>query len=149
MEKCSICSKPLSKGSKSGKCKSCVQLGNQRYKNRIFTPAMRKKYSDAKMGDKNPMWRGDKVSYGALHDWVKWHKPKPLICEVCKLKKRLDLANISQKYLRDLFDWEWLCRKCHMEKDGRLAVFRKMHGGNQKCAVEKEVATECAENVVD
>ena len=31
-----------------------------------------------------------------------------------------DLANISQEYRRDVDDFEWLCRSCHMKKDGRI-----------------------------
>jgi hypothetical protein len=42
---------------------------------------------------------------------------------MCKQKRKLEVANISQQYKRDLSDWEWLCRKCHMTKDGRLKVF--------------------------
>lgn len=32
----------------------------------------------------------------------------------------MDLANKSGKYLRDLSDWWYLCRKCHMTIDGRI-----------------------------
>ena len=67
----------------------------------------------------NPMWKGDNVSYGALHDYVKTYMQKPLNCEDCGKPKKLDIANRSGKYSRDLRDWEWLCRKCHMKKDGK------------------------------
>lgn len=76
--------------------------------------------SDVKLGDKNPMWKGDQVSYTSLHEYVRKHLPVPERCEVCHEVKSLDLANISQKYKRDLSDWEYLCRRCHMIKDGRL-----------------------------
>lgn len=66
------------------------------------------------------MWKGYDVGLSALHDWVKDRKPKPELCECCGLVKPHDLANISQEYSRDLDDWEWLCRACHMRKDGRL-----------------------------
>ena len=78
------------------------------------------------LGEKNGQWRGKDVSYGALHDYIKWHLPKPDKCERCGKNKRLDLANISQEYKRDLSDWEWLCRLCHMTKDGRLEKTTKM-----------------------
>jgi len=42
-----------------------------------------------------------------------------------KKTNQLDLANISQEYKREISDWEWLCRKCHMTKDGRLKCFLK------------------------
>lgn len=69
---------------------------------------------------KNGMWKGDKAGLDAIHIWVLRRKPKPKVCEDCKKKPPLDLANISQKYKRDVNDFEWLCRKCHMTKDGRL-----------------------------
>lgn len=72
-------------------------------------------------GTKNSEWKGDHVGYTALHEWVKRHKPKQDFCTDCKqVKKRLDLANISQQYKRDINDYEWLCVSCHMHKDGRL-----------------------------
>ena len=67
------------------------------------------------------MWKGDRIGYVGIHDYVKWHLRKPTLCQRCGVAKRLDLANISQKYKRDLNDWEWLCRSCHMIKDGRLS----------------------------
>lgn len=69
---------------------------------------------------KNPLWKGDGVGYAALHQWVSSRLEKPIRCSCCNEIKRLDLANISNEYKRDLSDWEWLCRKCHMTKDGRL-----------------------------
>ncbi len=65
-------------------------------------------------------WKGDKVGYWGLHLWVKKHKKKPKLCEECNIKKPFDVANISGKYLRDIDDYEWLCRKCHQISDGRL-----------------------------
>lgn len=81
--------------------------------------------SESKMAEKNPMWAGDKVKYGQLHNWVKKRLPKPKICPICKERNVLDLANIAPKpnvrtYNRNLENWEWLCRRCHMVKDGRL-----------------------------
>lgn len=70
--------------------------------------------------NKNPMWRGDDVGYSAVHEWIKKYFPKPQLCNECKKEKPYDLANISQTYKRDISDWEWLCRKYHMKKDGRL-----------------------------
>lgn len=70
-------------------------------------------------GEKNGQWKGEDVGYHALHDYVKTHMTKVLNCERCGLPKKLDIANISGEYKRDLRDWEWLCRKCHMKQDGR------------------------------
>lgn len=74
-------------------------------------------------GSKHPNWKGDKVGYTALHSYIHKWLPKPEFCVDCKKVPPLDVANISQKYLRDFSDWEWLCRKCHLTKDGRLERF--------------------------
>ncbi len=72
----------------------------------------------------NHTWRGDDVHIGTLHQWIKTYKPKPKLCESCHIKPPRDCANISGNYLRDVNDFEWLCRRCHMLKDGRLEAAR-------------------------
>lgn len=74
----------------------------------------------AKLKDKNPMWKGDKVGMKALHEWVTNHFPKTNLCQICNKIPPHDLANISGEYKRDLDDWNWLCRRCHMLSDGRM-----------------------------
>src|SRR5437867_10867675 len=75
------------------------------------------------LDDGNPNWYGDNVGYRGVHKWVRYRLQKPQLCVRCKDRAALDLANISGKYLRDLTDWEWLCRLCHMKSDGRLTEF--------------------------
>jgi len=70
-------------------------------------------------GEKHYKWKGDKVGYGGLHSWIRRNKPKPELCECCGMSQPFDLANISQEYKRDINDFEWLCRSCHMIKDKR------------------------------
>jgi len=77
----------------------------------------KKTLSKRMRGKKNPMWKGDDVGYCSLHEWIKNHKQKPEFCEECKKKKPYDLANISGKYKRDVNDFRWLCRSCHMKFD--------------------------------
>ncbi len=77
-----------------------------------------------KLGEKNPQWKGDNVKNNALHAWIRRHKPKPEFCENCKKVPPFDLANISQEYHRDINDFKWLCRSCHMEEDGRIIKLR-------------------------
>jgi hypothetical protein len=61
----------------------------------------------------------ENVSYGAMHDWVRYHKDKTGECAICGRKdsgiegRDFDLANLSGKYLRDVDDYEWLCVWCH------------------------------------
>jgi hypothetical protein len=72
-----------------------------------------------KVGKHNPMWKGPKVGYKSLHEYMRVHYIKPELCECCHLKPSLDLAN-KGTYDRNIQNWEWLCRRCHMVKDGRM-----------------------------
>lgn len=76
----------------------------------------------------HPQWKGDKAGYYSIHTWVKARKFKPELCEVCTTRQVKDLANIrpdinDETYNRDLKNWIYLCRRCHMEQDGRLENF--------------------------
>lgn len=75
---------------------------------------------DHMQGATHPNWRGDNASSCALHVWARRLKPKPDFCEICGEKPPYDLANVSGNYKRDITDFQWLCRKCHMQSDGRL-----------------------------
>lgn len=71
--------------------------------------------------EKSDAWKGDEAGYTAIHTDIKKIFEKPKQCQECgKETNFLDLANISGKYKRDISDWEYLCRYCHMKKDGRL-----------------------------
>jgi len=73
------------------------------------------------LAEKNGQWRGDKVGYNSLHSWVRRRKYKPGFCEDCHVNTDvLDLANVSGLYLRNVDDFKYLCRLCHMKSDGRL-----------------------------
>jgi len=83
------------------------------------------KISLAKLGEKNPMWKGDDVGYSGVHFWARKLIKKPKWCVRCKKRPALDLSNISGEYKRDITDWEYLCRKCHMDEDGRNEQLRQ------------------------
>lgn len=70
-------------------------------------------------GEKHWKWKGDKVGYDGIHDWVKLRKGTPRKCEHCLSTndKYYDWANKSGKYKRDLKDWLRLCRQCHAKFD--------------------------------
>ncbi len=134
INKCLDCKKEINKVSK--RCRSCAnrfrkgkyfisEKGKRNIRKGHQKEEVRRKIGESNTGDKNGMWKGDKVGLNALHDWVKKRKPKPNLCEKCKKKRPHDLANISQKYKRDIKDFEWLCRRCHMKKDGRLNKLNK------------------------
>lgn len=59
--------------------------------------------------------------YTSLHERLRREYPHNGECNDCGIStSKLDLANISQEYLDDISDWEYLCRRCHMLKDGRM-----------------------------
>jgi hypothetical protein len=86
------------------------------------------------VAEKNGMWKGDNVGYVALHQFIKLRKPKPKVCESCSREVRLDLANISGEYKRDVNDFIWLCRKCHTKMDWKNGV-RKHEEPFKKCPI--------------
>lgn len=83
-----------------------------------------KMIGDKKLNENNSQWVGDDVGSTALHNWVRRRKIKPKNCELCGKNKPSDLANMSGKYKRDVDDFKWLCRKCHMISDGRSEKLR-------------------------
>lgn len=85
----------------------------------------------APKGERNKAWKGESVSYRAIHLWV-----QNILGKACKCSNRscfyprknrrgsimlkpikYDWANISGEYKRDLSDWIQLCRSCHMLMD--------------------------------
>jgi hypothetical protein len=115
-KKCLNCESLVLK--RSTRCCSC----NSRFihTGKTLTNAQKKKISKGVTGENNGMWKGNSVGYGGLHKWVRNNKLKPDYCEDCKKCRPYDVANISQEYKRDINDFEWLCRKCHMIKDKRI-----------------------------
>ncbi len=87
--------------------------------------SFRNKTRKRMLGKNNPQWDGDKVGLCGLHGWIRRNKPRSKLCECCNKVPPYDLANISQEYKRKIKDFEWLCRKCHMTKDGRLNNLNK------------------------
>ena len=77
------------------------------------------KISEANQNEKHPQWKGDRVGYLALHQWIARKLGNPKKCEHCETTtaKRYDWANVSGDYKRDLTDWIRLCRKCHIQYD--------------------------------
>ena len=90
------------------------------HKGKILSRETKDKISVGKIGELNPNWKGNKAGYYALHMWVNSRLIKPKLCAICNNKPPYDLANISQEYKRDLSDWRYICRSCHMKEDGRI-----------------------------
>lgn len=112
------------------KCKYCdKEFGSRKSMTnhrRHHYPGFTEKYSKSMKGktagEKHYNWKGDDVKYGSLHDYIRYYKKKSDICEHCKINKSIDLANISGEYKRDINDFVWLCRSCHMKMDYKSGV---------------------------
>lgn len=102
---------------------SLAQLGKKRSKE------SRERYRLSKLGKNNPMWKDDNIkSMTALHAWVRSRLQEPSLCDMCHNIPPYDLANTTGKYTRDLSNWAYYCRKCHMISDGRLGfMYGKKH----------------------
>lgn len=77
------------------------------------------------LGENHWLWKGDKVRYGGLHDWVRRRLGKPIICnfEDITCKGVMDWTNISGEYKRDVNDFISLCRSHHRRFDyGRKKI---------------------------
>ena len=124
--KCRQCSAILAdpKRNRTGLCRPCsarenVKISHESIRGIPRTEETKERIRQTKIAEKNPMWRGDSVGIHQLHTWVKVRLPKPKKCECCKKVPPYDLAN-KGIYDRNLENWEWLCRRCHMTKDGRI-----------------------------
>jgi hypothetical protein len=73
-------------------------------------------------GKNHPSWVGNNYkSLSGVHDWIRTRKAKPKYCEHCKKIPPVDLSiKNGKEYSRNIQDYEWLCRKCHMIYDGRI-----------------------------
>jgi hypothetical protein len=93
------------------------------------TKDTKQKMSKSAMAENNSQWKGNKVGYCSLHEWIRNRKPQPKQCQHCgKLSKHLDLANISGQYCRDINDYRYLCRSCHQVYDCIMGFRTKVYG---------------------
>ena len=66
-------------------------------------------------GQNHHGWRGDAVSYRALHTYLSSHYPKTGVCEECGGSgSRTEYALIKgREYTRNREDYRELCKRCH------------------------------------
>lgn len=83
------------------------------------------KNMSSKKDESSPSWKGQGVSYGRLHVWIRQQMGDPGECVYCaepNKKSRdgrsyLHWANVSGEYKRELDDWIPLCPSCHLKYD--------------------------------
>lgn len=105
--KCEICQKTLNNRS----AKRCVKHMSDEH---------RRKLRIAKIGitgDQSNGWKGDAVSYGGLHRWIRRTLGTPNRCSQCGrtgfTSHQIGWANKSRQYKRKTSDWIRLCVRCH------------------------------------
>lgn len=74
-------------------------------------------------------WKGDKVGYSALHDWLGLHFGKANKCEQCGktgIGKQIQWALIKgMKYERKRENFWQLCARCHVHYDNTIPYVSK------------------------
>lgn len=69
-------------------------------------------------GKEHPNWKGKKVSYAGLHQWVRRALGKAKQCSECGNKENgCHWANVDHKYRRKVEDYKELCVACHWKHD--------------------------------
>lgn len=83
-----------------------------------------------RVGEKNPMWGGNNVKKQAGNDRARrLFKNNKCPCEVCNTNKVEIHHKDSNPLNNDVSNISWLCRKHHMEIDGRM---EKLHIASRK-----------------
>ena len=101
------------------------QIEHERERARIYNRSRRKTEKGKATNERHGLWKGDEVGNGALHEWIRRHKPTPEYCEHCNLTvSRYDAHNISGNYIRDIDDFVYLCKSCHRKE--HIAKARQM-----------------------
>lgn len=98
-------------------------------KRRTFTPEQIEGYRQRRLGENNPMYRGNahKIDkhYRHVHYWIARVYGRPQLCQHCRITSssyHYQWANISGEYRKDISDWARLCAQCHRAYDwGKIA----------------------------
>lgn len=109
---------------KIGKANSVALLGkimSQSTKDKIREASLRNGNKPPILtGKDNPGWRGDKVGFHGVHDWVYKVLGAPKKCEHCSISepdRMYHWANKHHTYRRRVRDWMRLCVPCHRKYD--------------------------------
>jgi hypothetical protein len=77
-------------------------------------------------GERNGQWTGDAASANAGHLRAARMYPDPGMCTRCGKKRAERHHKDGNPANNDPSNIDFLCRRCHMEADGRLGRFRRM-----------------------
>ena len=109
------------KGSLTEEHRANISKNNARYWSGKKRPESMK---EKMRNEKHPNWKGDEVSYWGIHKWVIRHKGQPDTCEKCGKSglygRKINWANVDNRYRRVLDDYIRLCVTCHSEHDRNI-----------------------------
>lgn len=75
--------------------------------------------------------RKGRDSYAMIHRFARANLPQPKQCSDCGTEEgKIEAANISGLYKRDIGDFKWLCCKCHKAFD-EMGVRTKLRATNK------------------
>ena len=93
---------------------------------------MKLEHNKERMRKNNPNQHEGEIAYKrpdykAVHAWIIRVLGRPKQCEHCKNiienPYKINWANISKEYKRDISDWARLCKKCHVLFDkGKIKI---------------------------
>lgn len=87
-------------------------------------------------------FKGNKAKFVAKHMWLRKYYPPPKKCNRCgKETDKLELSsNNGHIYTRNIKDYEYICRSCHITKDELFKNFiRKGESNSSAKLKEKDV----------
>jgi len=93
-------------------------------KDKKHSKETKEKISQSQIADKNHKWKGDNAGYTAIHIWLRNHNQQPEVCEICRKPGKLELSCIDHTYIRDIENYQWVCRSCHTKYDKEKGLVR-------------------------
>ena|SRR3990167_10318964 len=97
--------------------------------------------STQKKGKENQNWKGDKVGYFGIHDWLQLNFGKANKCEQCGSIKKIQWAKLKGKeYERKRENFWQLCSKCHIIYDDTIIKGGWNKGIKWSKAVRKRIS---------
>ena len=97
-------------------CKTCKSEYDDKT-SKIRNKRYREKDLERKKKHNNNLNKQQKkaiLKYQSLHRLIRKIKPKQQFCTICNQEEKLELASISHSYTKNIEDWMWLCRRCHI-----------------------------------
>lgn len=93
------------------------------------------------MSERRKEWADKRITqYHSIHYWVKKRLPKTEACSWCGNQSlRIELANLSGDYKKEVSDFVWICVSCHKKYDG-------VHELQKKYADEKWATIQFCKN---